>query len=81
MLSMFEKVDVFFFLQRDRDLELAARIGQALLKRNHILTEQNEGLEEQLTQALDHVSSFSKHVMCRSFVAFFFTEQELYIFQ
>lgn len=56
MLSMFEKVDVFFFLQRDRDLELAARIGQALLKRNHILTEQNEGLEEQLTQALDHVS-------------------------
>ncbi|XP_040213156.1 trafficking kinesin-binding protein 2 isoform X2 [Rana temporaria] len=42
--------------ERDRDLELAARIGQALLKRNHILTEQNEGLEEQLTQALDHVN-------------------------
>ncbi|XP_075050433.1 trafficking kinesin-binding protein 2-like [Mixophyes fleayi] len=40
--------------ERDRDLELAARIGQALLKRNHILTEQNESLEEQLTQALDH---------------------------
>ncbi|KAM4698215.1 trafficking kinesin-binding protein 2 [Rhinophrynus dorsalis] len=42
--------------ERDRDLELAARIGQALLKRNHILTEQNESLEEQLTQALDHVN-------------------------
>ncbi|XP_072274848.1 trafficking kinesin-binding protein 2 isoform X2 [Pyxicephalus adspersus] len=42
--------------ERDRDLELAARIGQALLKRNHILTEQNETLEEQLTQALDHVN-------------------------
>ncbi|KAM5153278.1 trafficking kinesin-binding protein 2 isoform 2-T2 [Mantella aurantiaca] len=42
--------------ERDRDLELAARIGQALLKRNHILTEQNETVEEQLTQALDHVN-------------------------
>ncbi|KAE8580300.1 hypothetical protein XENTR_v10024387 [Xenopus tropicalis] len=42
--------------ERDRDLELAARIGQALLKRNHILTEQNESLEEQLAQALDHVN-------------------------
>ncbi|XP_056392235.1 trafficking kinesin-binding protein 2 isoform X3 [Hyla sarda] len=42
--------------ERDRDLELAARIGQALLKRNHILTEQNESLEEQLSQALDHVN-------------------------
>ncbi|XP_075685883.1 trafficking kinesin-binding protein 2 isoform X2 [Rhinoderma darwinii] len=42
--------------ERDRDLELAARIGQALLKRNHNLTEQNESLEEQLSQALDHVN-------------------------
>lgn len=41
--------------ERDRDLELAARIGQALLKRNHILTEQNEALEEQLVQAFDKV--------------------------
>ncbi|XP_015281002.1 PREDICTED: trafficking kinesin-binding protein 2 [Gekko japonicus] len=39
--------------ERDRDLELAARIGQALLKRNHMLTEQNEALEEQLGQAFD----------------------------
>ncbi|XP_053328217.1 trafficking kinesin-binding protein 2 isoform X2 [Spea bombifrons] len=42
--------------ERDRDLELAARIGKALLKRNHFLTEQNESLEEQLTQALDHIN-------------------------
>ncbi|XP_066477797.1 trafficking kinesin-binding protein 2 isoform X2 [Tiliqua scincoides] len=41
--------------EKDRDLELAARIGQALLKRNHILTEQNEALEEQLSQAFDKV--------------------------
>ncbi|KFP25171.1 Trafficking kinesin-binding protein 2, partial [Colius striatus] len=42
--------------QKDRDLELAARIGQALLKRNHLLTEQNEALEEQLGQTLDRVN-------------------------
>ncbi|NXN16018.1 TRAK2 protein, partial [Indicator maculatus] len=42
--------------EKDRDLELAARIGQALLKRNHLLTEQNESLEEQLGQTLDRVN-------------------------
>ncbi|XP_029462121.1 trafficking kinesin-binding protein 2 isoform X2 [Rhinatrema bivittatum] len=42
--------------EKDRDLELAARIGQALLKRTHILTEQNESLEEQLARALDQVN-------------------------
>ncbi|XP_009682542.1 trafficking kinesin-binding protein 2 isoform X2 [Struthio camelus] len=42
--------------ERDRDLELAARIGQALLKRNHLLTERNEALEEQLGQTLDQVN-------------------------
>lgn len=47
---------MFVALQRDRDLELAARIGQALLKRNHVLSEQNEALEEQLGQAFDQVS-------------------------
>ncbi|XP_048341945.1 trafficking kinesin-binding protein 2 isoform X2 [Sphaerodactylus townsendi] len=41
--------------EKDRDLELAARIGQALLKRNHILTEQNDALEEQLGQVFDKV--------------------------
>ncbi|NXU08623.1 TRAK2 protein, partial [Pardalotus punctatus] len=42
--------------EKDRDLELAARIGQALLKRNHLLMEQREALEEQLGQTLDRVN-------------------------
>ncbi|NXW64467.1 TRAK2 protein, partial [Eurystomus gularis] len=42
--------------EKERDLELAARIGQALLKRNHLLMEQNEALEEQLGQTLDRVN-------------------------
>ncbi|XP_070711591.1 trafficking kinesin-binding protein 2 [Pempheris klunzingeri] len=42
--------------ERDRDLELAARIGQSLLQRNHLLQERNEAVEEQLAQALDQVN-------------------------
>lgn len=53
--------------QRDRDLELAARIGQSLLQRNHLLQERNEALEEQFTQALDQVRST---VLARSSVCF-----------
>ncbi|KAK2090062.1 hypothetical protein P7K49_031318 [Saguinus oedipus] len=35
-------------MQKERDLELAARIGQSLLKKNKTLTERNELLEEQV---------------------------------
>ncbi len=38
----------FSILQKERDLELAARIGQSLLKKNRVLSEQNEYLEEQV---------------------------------
>ncbi|KAJ3584808.1 hypothetical protein NHX12_015303, partial [Muraenolepis orangiensis] len=41
--------------ERDRDLELAARIGQSLLQRNRLLQERNEAVDEQLTQAIDQV--------------------------
>lgn len=49
--------------QRDRDLELAARIGQSLLQRNHLLQERNEALEEQLAQALDQVVYTHTHTL------------------
>ncbi|XP_043381607.1 trafficking kinesin-binding protein 2 isoform X5 [Chelonia mydas] len=58
MTKTYNDIDMVTHLlaERDRDLELAARIGQALLKRNHALTEQNEVLEEQLGQAFDQVN-------------------------
>lgn len=70
LLMFVVKDEVLVFSQRDRDLELAARIGQALLKRNHVLSEQNEALEEQLGQAFDQVSfnrifiALSNWVLC-----------------
>ncbi|XP_045150547.1 trafficking kinesin-binding protein 2 isoform X2 [Echinops telfairi] len=58
MTKTYNDIDMVTHLlaERDRDLELAARVGQALLKRNHVLSEQNEALEEQLGQAFDQVN-------------------------
>lgn len=57
MTKTYNDIDVVTHLlaERDRDLELAARIGQSLLQRNHLLQERNEAIEEQLAQALDQV--------------------------
>uniref|UniRef100_A0A673IL68 Trafficking kinesin-binding protein 2-like n=1 Tax=Sinocyclocheilus rhinocerous TaxID=307959 RepID=A0A673IL68_9TELE len=57
MTKTYNDIDVVTHLlaERDRDLELAARIGQSLLQRNHVLQERNESLEEQLAQAVDQV--------------------------
>ncbi|KAA0713317.1 Trafficking kinesin-binding protein 2 [Triplophysa tibetana] len=57
MTKTFNDIDVVTHLlaERDRDLELAARIGQSLLQRNQVLQERNESLEEQLAQAVDQV--------------------------
>lgn len=45
----------FLFLQKERDLELAARIGQSLLKKNKALSERNELLEEQVEHIREEV--------------------------
>lgn len=42
-------------LQKERDLELAARIGQSLLKQNQELTTRNEMLDEQLETSKEEV--------------------------
>ncbi|XP_059183852.1 LOW QUALITY PROTEIN: trafficking kinesin-binding protein 2 [Centropristis striata] len=57
MAKTYNDIEVVSHLlaERDRDLELAARIGQSLLQRNHLLQERNEAIEEQLAQALDQV--------------------------
>lgn len=44
-------------MQKERDLELAARIGQSLLKKNKGLSERNELLEEQVEHIREEVHS------------------------
>lgn len=46
----------FLHAQKERDLELAARIGQSLLKQNQELTARNERLDEQLEMAKEEVN-------------------------
>lgn len=41
--------------EKERDLELAARIGQSLLKKNKSLTERNDFLEEQVEHIREEV--------------------------
>lgn len=48
--------------QKERDLELAARIGQSLLKKNKSLTERNEFLEEQVEHIREEVCFFFLHL-------------------
>lgn len=46
---------IFLHVQKERDLELAARIGQSLLKQNRELAARNERLDEQLEMAKEEV--------------------------
>lgn len=46
---------IFLHVQKERDLELAARIGQSLLKQNKELTARNERLDERLEIAKEEV--------------------------
>ncbi|MEE6517745.1 hypothetical protein FKM82_028188 [Ascaphus truei] len=51
--------------EKEKDLELAARIGQSLLKQNRALSERNEFLEEQVENATEEVSQLRHEVSMR----------------
>uniref|UniRef100_A0A8C8RK40 HAP1 N-terminal domain-containing protein n=1 Tax=Pelusios castaneus TaxID=367368 RepID=A0A8C8RK40_9SAUR len=51
--------------EKERDLELAARIGQSLLKQNRSLAERNELLEEQLELAKEEIAQLRHEVSMR----------------
>lgn len=67
-VGSFRRPGYFFFSisfslclsQKERDLELAARIGQSLLKKNKTLTERNELLEEQVEHIREEVRSWAE---------------------
>lgn len=57
LLLLLSLLLLFTLYQKERDLELAARIGQSLLKKNRVLSEQNEYLEEQVGNIREEVGS------------------------
>uniref|UniRef100_A0A8C0LNG2 Trafficking kinesin protein 1 n=1 Tax=Canis lupus dingo TaxID=286419 RepID=A0A8C0LNG2_CANLU len=60
-------------LRIKRDLELAARIGQSLLKKNKTLTERNELLEEQVEHIREEVSQLRHELSMKDELLQFYT--------
>ncbi|XP_077894113.1 trafficking kinesin-binding protein 1-like isoform X2 [Ictidomys tridecemlineatus] len=60
-------------LMKERDLELAARIGQSLLKKNKTLTERNELLEEQVEHIREEVSQLRHELSMKDELLQFYT--------
>ncbi|XP_033959257.1 trafficking kinesin-binding protein 1 isoform X1 [Pseudochaenichthys georgianus] len=59
--------------EKERDLELAARIGQSLLKKNKSLSERNELLEEQVEHIREEVSQVRHDLSMKDELLQFYT--------
>ncbi|XP_061597028.1 trafficking kinesin-binding protein 1-like isoform X2 [Cololabis saira] len=59
--------------EKERDLELAAKIGQSLLKKNRTLTEQNDYLEEQVGQIAEEVAQLHHELNLKDELLQFYT--------
>ncbi|XP_069504387.1 trafficking kinesin-binding protein 1 isoform X8 [Ambystoma mexicanum] len=59
--------------EKERDLELAARIGQSLLKKNKTLAERNEYLEEQVGHIREEVSQLRHELSMKDELLQFYT--------
>uniref|UniRef100_A0A8C1WC72 Si:dkey-28e7.3 n=1 Tax=Cyprinus carpio TaxID=7962 RepID=A0A8C1WC72_CYPCA len=62
--------------EKERDLELAARIGQSLLKQNKALTERNKLLDEQLEITKEEVSILRHELSMRDDLLHFYASTE-----
>uniref|UniRef100_A0A8C5D9N4 Trafficking kinesin-binding protein 1-like n=1 Tax=Gouania willdenowi TaxID=441366 RepID=A0A8C5D9N4_GOUWI len=60
-------------ITKERDLELAARIGQSLLKKNKVLSERNEFLEEQVEHFREEVSQLRHDLSMKDELLQFYT--------
>ncbi|KAM9724547.1 trafficking kinesin-binding protein 1 isoform 2-T2 [Menidia menidia] len=59
--------------EKERDLELAARIGQSLLKKNKVLSDRNEYLEEQVEHIREEVSQLRHDLSMKDELLQFYT--------
>ncbi|XP_030637282.1 trafficking kinesin-binding protein 1 isoform X3 [Chanos chanos] len=59
--------------EKERDLELAARIGQSLLKKNKTLSERNEFLEEQVEHIREEVAQLRHDLSMKDELLQFYT--------
>uniref|UniRef100_A0A0R3RWT8 HAP1 N-terminal domain-containing protein n=1 Tax=Elaeophora elaphi TaxID=1147741 RepID=A0A0R3RWT8_9BILA len=64
-------------LQKEKDLELAAKIGQTLLEQNHELQTKNEFLEEALNASNDIVVQLRHDLQIRSNLLRFYVDNDI----
>ncbi|XP_077461747.1 trafficking kinesin-binding protein 1 isoform X1 [Stigmatopora argus] len=62
--------------EKERDLELAARIGQSLLKQNQELTSRNGSLDEQLETAKEEIAQLRHELSMRDDLLQFYASTE-----
>ncbi|XP_026077827.1 trafficking kinesin-binding protein 1-like, partial [Carassius auratus] len=62
--------------EKERDLELAARIGQSLLKQNKALTERNKLLDEQLEITREEIAQLRHELSMRDDLLHFYASTE-----
>ncbi|XP_029286531.1 trafficking kinesin-binding protein 1 [Cottoperca gobio] len=62
--------------EKERDLELAARIGQSLLKQNQEITARNEMLDEQLELAKEEIAQLRHELSMRDDLLQFYASTE-----
>uniref|UniRef100_A0A673J774 Trafficking kinesin-binding protein 1-like n=1 Tax=Sinocyclocheilus rhinocerous TaxID=307959 RepID=A0A673J774_9TELE len=62
--------------EKERDLELAARIGQSLLKQNKALTERNKLLDEQLEITTEEIAQLRHELSMRDDLLHFYASTE-----
>ncbi|XP_056268798.1 trafficking kinesin-binding protein 1-like isoform X2 [Pseudoliparis swirei] len=75
MTKTYSDIDAVTHLleEKERDLELAARIGQSLLKKNRRLTEQNDYLEERVAQITEEVAQLHHELNLKDELLQFYT--------
>lgn len=78
-VQSFSNIFVVSELQKEHDLELAARIGQTLLSQNKSLKSKNDELKIELASCNDTVSTII--IILLSLPSFFFLSLPLFFFQ
>ena len=78
MTRTYHDIDALMHLleEKERDLELAARIGQTLLSRNRQVAEHNEMLEEKLALALEESSQVRYELTKKEKLLHIYTDEE-----
>ena len=78
MTRTYHDIDALMHLleEKERDLELVARIGQTLLNKNRQVAEQNELLEEKLAVALEESSQIRYELSKKEKLLHIYTEDE-----